>query len=85
MIIIVIVEEAVTMVETITMEEAATNPMVTTTMVDSRKIIQDTGEMDILAIIITMDSLVPILNQRKISVKYSTTSATARTIMLMNA
>ena len=50
-----------------------------------REIIQDTGEMDMLAIIITMDNLVPILNSRKTSVKCSASSATTKGILQMNA
>ena len=83
--ITVIVEEAIIMVETITMEEAVRDPMVITTMVDSREIIPDTGEMEMLAIIITIDSPALILNPRKISVKCSATSSITRVIMLMNA
>ena len=62
MTIIVIIEEPVTMVETITMEEAAIDTMAATTMVDSLEIIQDTREMDMLSITTTMGSLVQIQN-----------------------
>ena len=66
-------------------EEAATNIMVITIMVDSEETMEATREMDMLATIITVDSTVQILNPRKISAKCFATSATTRAIMPMNA
>ena len=85
MTIIVIADEAVTMVEIITMEEAAIDPMATTTMVDSVGIILDTREMDIMSITTTMGSLVQILNLGGAFIKCYASSATTRGIMQMTA
>ena len=70
---------------TATMGEITTNTMVTTTMVDSEEIMEDIGEMDMLAITITMDIIVQTLNQSEISLKCFATSATIRAIMPMIA
>ena len=50
-------------------EEATTNIMGITILVDSRETMEATGEMDMLAIIITMDITAQILNTREISAK----------------
>ena len=73
------------MMLTATMGEITTNTMVTTTMVDSEEIMEDIGEMDMLAITIAMGIIVQILNQREISVKCFVSSATTRAIMPMSA
>ena len=67
------------------MEEATTNTMVITIMVDSGETMEDIDEMDMLVITITMDSITQILNQREISVKCFVSSATTRAIMPMSA
>ena len=54
---------------TTTVEEATTSIMVITTQVDSRETMEATKEMDMLAIIITMDSIAQIQNTRGISAK----------------
>ena len=58
-----------------TMGATFTNPMLTITMEDSREPMEDqmedTGEMDMLDITITMDSIAQILNPRKTSARCS--------------
>ena len=50
-------------------EEATTNIMGITIVVDSREIMEAIREMDMLAIIITMDSIALIQKTREISAK----------------
>ena len=72
------------MMLTATMGEITTNIMATTTMVDSGEIMEDIGEMDMMAITITMGIIAQILNLRRTSAKCFVSSATTKAIMPMS-